>query len=195
MLDGRAEENMCVSYMRKVAHDKATVLLQKIPAGVILVDKDLKVSDMNHFCANILGEETALIYEASPGLAGIQLEDVCPFADLFRTVLTTGKEISEKQIRDGEKVWLLSIYNIQPNRLVFGILQDLHEPFVRQEWMLEQTQEVIRKYMETVQQVACLLGENAAYTDATLRAVMNSVSSKAQIKTNQANHQKANHHE
>ena len=195
MLDGRAEENMCVSYMRKVAHDKATVLLQKIPAGVILVDKDLKVSDMNHFCANILGEETALIYEASPGLAGIQLEDVCPFADLFRTVLTTGKEISEKQIRDGEKVWLLSIYNIQPNRLVFGILQDLHEPFVRQEWMLEQTQKVIRKYMETVQQVACLLGENAAYTDATLRAVMNSVSSKAQIKTNQANHQKANHHE
>lgn len=172
MLDGRAEENMCVSYMRKVAHDKATVLLQKIPAGVILVDKDLKISDMNRFCANILGEETSLIYEASPGLAGVDLESVCPFADHFRAVLTTGKEISEKQIRDGEKVWLLSIYNIQPNRLVFGILQDLHEPYVRQEWMLEQTQEVIRKYMHTVQQVACLLGENAAYTDATLRSVM-----------------------
>ena len=38
--------------------------------------------------------------------------------------------------------------------------------------MLEQTREVIRKHMATVQQVACLLGENAAYTDATLRAVM-----------------------
>lgn len=29
LVEGRAEENMCVSYMRRVAHDKATVLLQK----------------------------------------------------------------------------------------------------------------------------------------------------------------------
>ena len=172
MLEGRAEENMCVSYMRKVAHDKATVLLQKIPAGVLLVDNELKISDMNLFCANLLGEDAMIVYEASPGLNGMALEQVCPFADLFRTVLNTGKEITERQIRDQEKIWLLSIYNIQPHRLVFGILQDLREPYVRQEWMQEQTREVIRKYMSTVQQVACLLGENAAYTDATLRAVM-----------------------
>lgn len=172
MLEGRAEENMCVSYMRKVAHDKATVLLQKIPAGVLLVDNELKISDMNLFCANLLGEDVQLIYEASPGLAGVDLDRVCSFSDLFRTALTTGKEITERQIHDQDKIWLLSIYNIQPHRLVFGIMQDLREPYVRQEWMLEQTHEVIRKHMATVQQVACLLGENAAYTDATLRAVM-----------------------
>lgn len=172
MLEGRAEENMCVSYMRKVAHDKATVLLQKIPAGVLLVDSELKISDMNLFCANLLGEEVQMIYEASPGLTGIDLDRICSFSDLFRTALTTGKEITERQIHDQDKVWLLSIYNIQPHRLVFGIMQDLREPYVRQEWMLEQIHEVIRQHMATVQQVACLLGENAAYTDATLRAVM-----------------------
>ena len=37
---------------------------------------------------------------------------------------------------------------------------------------LEKTQEVVRKYMATVQEVACLLGENAAFTDATLRSIM-----------------------
>lgn len=178
MLEGRAEENMCVSYMRKVAHDKATVLLQKIPTGVLLVDNDLKISDMNRFCANILGEDVSMVYEASPGLAGVELEDICSFSELFRTVLTTGKEISERQVRDQDKIWLLSIYNIQPYRLVFGILQDLREPFVRQEWMLEQTREVIRKHMATVQEVACLLGENAAYTDATLRSVMTATEAK-----------------
>lgn len=178
MLEGRAEENMCVSYMRKVAHDKATVLLQKIPAGVLLVDHELKISDMNSFCANLLGEEVKLVYEACPGLAGVELEEVCTFSDLFRAVLTTGKEIRERQLRDRDKIWLLSIYNIQPHRLVFGILQDLREPYVRQEWMLEQTREVIRKHMATVQEVACLLGENAAYTDATLRAVMQATETK-----------------
>lgn len=172
MLEGRAEENMCVSYMRRVAHDKATVLLQKIPAGILLVDNDLKISDMNSFCANLLGEDVMMVYEASPGLQGVELQRVCPFAELFRTALTTGKEITERQIRDQDKVWLVSIHNIQPHRLVFGIVQDLREPYVRKEWMLEKTEEVIRKHMSTVQQVACLLGENAAFTDATLRSVM-----------------------
>lgn len=172
MLEGRAEENMCVSYMRRIAHDKATVLLQKIPSGVLLVDNELKISDMNSCCANLLGEDVALIYEASPGLQGMELAQISPFSDLFKTVLSTGKEITERQIRDGDRIWLLSIYNIQPHRLVFGILQDLREPYVHKEWMHEKTQEVIRKYMTTVQEVACLLGENAAFTDATLRAIM-----------------------
>jgi sensor histidine kinase regulating citrate/malate metabolism len=158
--------------MRKIAHDKATVLLQKIPAGIILVDQELKISDMNRFCANLLGEEITTIYDVSPGLSGMELQQICPFSELFQIVLNTGQEICERQIKDQEKIWLLSIYNIQPHRLVFGVLQDLREPYVRQEWMLEQTRQVIRKHMATVQQVACLLGENAAYTDTTLRAVM-----------------------
>lgn len=176
LLEGRAEENMCVSYMRKIAHDKATVLLQKIPAGVILVDSDLKIVDMNQCCANLLGEDTSTIYDVSPGLHNVALKDICTFADLFHTALVTGQEIRERQIRENEQIWLLSIYNIQPHRLVFGLLQDLREPYVRKEWMLEKTQEVIRKHMETVQQVACLLGENAAFADATLRAVMEAAS-------------------
>ncbi|MEG2555238.1 MAG: [Fe-Fe] hydrogenase large subunit C-terminal domain-containing protein [Odoribacter sp.] len=178
MLEGRAEENMCVSYMRKVAHDKATVLLQKIPAGILLVDNELKISDMNSCCAHLLGEEVITVYEASPGLQGVELSKICPFTDLFQTVLSSGKEMTERKIREQDKIWLLSIYNIQPHRLVFGILQDLREPYVRQEWMLEKTREVIQKHMATVQEVACLLGENAAFTDATLRTVMEATEAK-----------------
>ena len=108
---------------------------------------------MNSCCANLLGEDVVMVYEASPGLQGVELDKICSFTDLFRTVLNTGKEITERQIRE-------------------GILQDLREPYVRKEWMLEKTQEVVRKYMATVQEVACLLGENAAFTDATLRSIM-----------------------
>lgn len=181
MLEGRAEENMCVSYMRKVAHGKVTVMLQKIPAGVILVDADLKISDMNQYCANLLGEDIRMIYDVSPGLQGMALEKVCPFSDLFHSVLCSGQEIKEKQIREGDRIWLLSIYNIQPHRLIFGLLQDLREPYVRKEWIQEKIQEVIQKHMFTVQQVACLLGENAAFSDTILRSV---------IETLQDNHEK-----
>ena len=172
LLENRAEDNMCASYMRKIAHDKATVLLQKIPAGVLLVNADLKIVDMNFHCAQSLGQDIVDIYEVCPGLNGASLNNICSFDTLFRTVLGTGKEIKERQIREKDKTWILSIYNIQQHRLVFGLLQDLQDPGVKKEWIIEKTKEVIKNHMLTVQQVAGLLGENAAFTDATLRAVI-----------------------
>lgn len=180
LLAGRAEENMCVSYMRRIAHDKATVLLQKIPAGVILVDANRKIVDMNRYAAVLLGEETLLVYDASPGLQGVALENVCPFPDLFGAALTTGKEIVERQIRENDNIWMLSVYNIQPHRLVFGLLQDMREPYGKNRWMLEKTEEVVQRHMETVRQIACLLAENAAYTDASLKAVMETLKGKTE---------------
>ena len=55
---------------------------------------------------------------------------------------------------------------------VFGLLQSLNEPSVKKEWILEKAREVIRNHMTTVQKVAGLLGENAAYTDSTLRSII-----------------------
>lgn len=172
LLEGRAEDNMCASYMRKVAHDKATALLQKIPAGVVIVNDELKIVDMNRTFAACMGEETLGVYDMFPGMEGASLKGLCPFEALFRTVLATGEELRERRIAEGDRTWLLSIYNIRPQKQVFGLLQNLHEPTVRKEWMVEKTREVIRNHMQTVQRVAGLLGENAAYTDATLRSIM-----------------------
>lgn len=172
MLSGRAEDNMCASYMRKVAHDKATVLLQKIPAGVILVNSDLNVIDTNRTFAAYMGDDVLSIYDMMPGMAGASVDKICSFGSLFKTVIATGEELRERRIMGNGKTWLLSIYNIQPHRQVFGLLQNLYEPAVRKEWMLEKTREVIRNHMTTVQAVAGLLGENAAFTDSTLRSII-----------------------
>lgn len=172
MLDGNAEPNMCASYMRKIAHDKATVLLQKIPAGVVLVNSDLKIVDMNRHFAAYMGDEVSAVYDVVPGMAGSDIDRVCDFGQFFRTALATGEELLERRIASGGKTWLLSIYNIQKYRQVFGLLQNMREPAVQQDWILEKTREVIRNHMTTVQNVAGLLGENAAFTDATLRSII-----------------------
>lgn len=172
LLEGLAEDNMCASYMRKIAHDKATVLLHKIPAGVILVNSELKIIDMNQHCAVSLGPDIVDIYDVCPGLNGAQLKNICSFENLFKTVLTTGKEIKDRQVKEGDKMWLVSIFNIQPHRQVFGLIQDLQDPNVKKDWIVEKTKEVIKNHMLTVQQVAGLLGENAAFTDTTLKAVL-----------------------
>lgn len=172
LLAGRAEENMCVSYMRKIAHDKANVLLQKIPAGILLVNAELKITDMNRYAARLLGEDIAAIYDVSPGLPDMPLDNICSFSGLFHAALTSGKDITGKEIREKDQIWQLSVYNIQPHRLVFGILLDLREPYGKKARMMDKTREMIGRHMETVKQIACLLGENAAYTDATLRSLL-----------------------
>ena len=68
-----------------------------------------------------MGEDIASIYEVDPGLNGMELKNICSYEDLFRAVLTTGKEIIERQVREEDRTWIISIYNIQPHRLVFGL--------------------------------------------------------------------------
>lgn len=172
MLEGRAEENMCVSYMRKIAHDKATVLLQKIPAGVLLVNAELKVMDMNQRCAALMGEDIASIYEVDPGLYGVDLKNICSFEDLFRAVLTTGKEITERQIREDRQN--LDLVHLQHTASSVGIrsIARLERAWRYKRSGCSKRRRSDKKTQETVQQVACLLGENAAFTDATLRTVM-----------------------
>ena len=178
MLDGVAEYNMCASYMRKIAHDKANVMLQKIPSGVVLVNSNMKILDMNRSFAAAMGEDTLEVYDICPGMDGADFSKICPFENLFRTVLITGEEIKERHIKMGERTWLLSIYNIQTHKLIFGLLQDLQEPTVKKEWILEKTRDVIKDQMIMVQKVAGLLGENAAFTDSSLRAIIEAYDTK-----------------
>ena len=67
LLDGKAERTMCVSYMRRIAQDKASVLLEKMPYGVVMVDDKLRIVDSNHLFASMLGTEISETFEARPG--------------------------------------------------------------------------------------------------------------------------------
>ncbi len=55
-----------------------------------------------------------------------------------------------------------------------GILQDITEPAVVREQIIQKAQDVIRKNVTTVQQIAYLLGENAAETELILGSIIES---------------------
>ena len=129
-------------------------------------------ADMNRAFAAAIGGETLAAYELFPDMEGVPLQEICAFEPYFKTVIATGEELKERRIRGNDRTWLLSIYNINPKKQVLGVLQNLHEPSVRKEWLIEKTREVLGNHMTTVQKIAGLLGENAAYTDATLRSII-----------------------
>lgn len=174
LIDGRAENDMCVSYMRKIAQDKTNILLKKIPQGIVIVNESLKIVDTNEKFASMLGEEVKALYDTNPGLHGADITKLVPFHKFFSSVLSTGVDVLEQDIRDGDNYYGLSIFSVQDFSLVCGILQNLHAPEVRKDIVLKRTQDVIMENMKVVQKIAFLLGENASYTEAMLNSIVES---------------------
>jgi len=74
----------------------------------------------------------------------------------------------------GDRVIRLMVFPIESGHMVGGILQDITEPAVVREQIIQKTQDVIRKNVTTVQQIAFLLGENAAETELILGSIIES---------------------
>src|SRR5574344_2051273 len=133
LIAGKAENDMCISYMRKIAQDKTNILLKKMPSGIVIVNDKLKVVDANKNFADILGDEVKMIFEANPGLYGADITKLIPYHNLFSQVLETGVDIIEQDIRDGERYYTLSVFSVQNHSLVCGIIKNLHAPEVRKD--------------------------------------------------------------
>lgn len=173
-LDKKAEQTMCVSYMRKIAQNKASALVQKMPSGVVMVNEHMKVIESNKNFAKILGEDIEMIYDINPGLVGADLKKVISFHKLFASVLQSGEDILEKDVREKGRLIHISIFTIQKHKVVCGLFRDMYAPEVRNEEVIKRTRKVIKENLSTVQKIAYLLGENASRTEAMLNSIVDS---------------------
>ena len=174
LLDGRAEPGMCVSHMRKLAMNKANALIRAMPSGVVIADENLAIVECNRLFADMMGPEALMVYDARPGMEGASLAKVAPFSKLFAKALEEKGEPIRKDLRLGDRVLRLMVFPIESGHMVGGILQDITEPAVVREQIIQQAQDVIRKNVTTVQQIAYLLGENAAETEMILGSIIQS---------------------
>lgn len=172
LLDGKAERTMCVSYMRRVAQDKASVLLKKMPYGVVMVDDKLRIVDSNLMFATLLGKEVTDAFEASHGLENADIRKIAGFHKIFSTALNTGEEKNEYDIREGDQYFHVSVVTILKHKIVCGILQNMKDARTRRAMATDRVQQVITQNMKVVQQIAFLLGENAAFTETMLNSVI-----------------------
>ena len=173
MLDGRAEANMCVGYMRQLAHKKAAALLRSMPSGVVIVDSNLQILECNRRFAEILGKDNVLAFQAKPGMEGAHLKKVMDFHQIFSDVLHNSVDI-EKDVKLENAIIHVTVFTIEPGRLVGGIIRDITEPSVQKERIIEKARQVIEKNLSTVQKIAYLLGENAAESEVILNSIVKS---------------------
>ena len=167
-----AERMMCATYTRKLAQKKANALLQKMPSAVVIVDEDLKIIECNANFVHLFAEDV----EQSKDLEGSALNAVIPFSYLFRRVLDSDEDIVGHDIRYQRSILNTSIFTIEPHSVMCGIFQDITKPIFQKEQIIGRAREVIQKNLKTVQQIAFLLGENAADSEIILNSIVRSFS-------------------
>lgn len=171
LLDGRAEPAMCVSYMRKTALRKANAILRCIPSGVVIFNNNLEIIESNIPFSKIAGKDIEDLFEQCPGLKGAYLPKLLPFESLFRQLMRDSKEVHKERVPFGQKLLDMTLFPIEEGLTAGLIVQDVTKTELHREIIAQKAQEVLRKNILAVQEVAGRLGENIAETEIILNYI------------------------
>jgi PAS domain S-box-containing protein len=154
----------------------ASAMMQKIRAGIIIVDSELKVIDSNEAFAKLFGPEIEELYETIPGLHGADLKELVPevIFKMFSSTLISGENTNERDLKIQNKFLHISVITIYKHRVVGALLRDMSAPSLVREEIISRAQRANRQNLETVQKIAFLLGDNASLTEELLNSIIES---------------------
>ena len=176
-LEGMADPEMCVTRMRNEAQSKVDVLLRTIPMGVVIVDSDLKIADCNIQFLKQFGDMDESILDESmlPLIHSLPVERFIPFADMFRRQFNLERP-GQYRMHYKDRFIRVRFFLVEKQRLLGAMFDDVTSPTVKRETVVKKAEDVIQKSLETVQQIASLLGENAAETEIMLNSLIDAFS-------------------
>ncbi len=164
VLDGKADPKICLPDALERAQSLSAVMLDNTPNGILVVDDDLLIRDMNNAAKTMLGFEKV---DAS----GMPLEGILPDAGLIDLVKEKRRKTGYFQCfyESYQKLIEHAVVHARGQNLTVIILMDRTEE-TKQEMKLaamrteamEVTQKVINEQMKSVQEIASMLGETTA---------------------------------
>ena len=172
LLSGEAEPSMCVSYMRKIAMQKAAAMLRCLPSAIVMVDKNLKIVESNEaFIKMFCGDMFDIFSERPEGLNGACIDRIVDFADIFKETLKSAKDIHKEHYPVKNRLYDISAFSIEKNELAGAIITDVTQSELGREKIAQKAHEVINKNIAIVQEIACLLGEHMVETELLLSTI------------------------
>ena len=174
LLDGDAETSMCVSYMRKIAMRKAAAMLRCMPSATVMVDSNMNILEANDAFMCMFTGDMYEVFKARPdGLAGAAIERIVDFADIFKTILKSGKDLHKERYPVKNRLYDISAFTIEENEIVGAVITDVTQSETNREKISQKAHEVISKNISIVQEIACLLGEHMVETETLLSSIAN----------------------
>ena len=172
LISGEAEPSMCVSYMRKIAMQKAAAMLRCMPSAIVMVDKDLRIVESNEAFMKMFCQDMIDIFSERPeGLNGACIDRIVDFSDIFKETLKTQKDIHKEHYNFKNRLLDISAFSIEKNELAGAIITDVTQSEMGREKIAQRAHEVINKNIAIVQEIACLLGEHMVETELLLSTI------------------------
>ncbi len=173
LLDGLSEVEMCVTKMRKDAESKVDILLSTIPHGVVIVDKNLNIAECNKIFIKIFEDfpDEFLDAEGLRSFRGTPVSTFVPFAEKFREQFFMNRP-QQYRFKHNGKIMRITFFLVENKEMLGAMFEDITTPTVKREAVVEKAEDVITKSLKTVQQIASLLGENAAETELVLNSII-----------------------
>lgn len=170
LIKGNAEPSMCVSYMRKNAMKKANAVLRSMPSGVVIVDTNLKIVEVNEaFHEMFKSSLSKSVANRMDAMIGFNVERFLPCGDLFLGVFKHKKDVHKERYQIGKEFYSITIFPI--DNFVGAIVENVTDNTLRQDEIRKKAQEVIQKNITTVQEIASLLGEHIVDTEVILSSI------------------------
>ncbi|MHC6203658.1 [Fe-Fe] hydrogenase large subunit C-terminal domain-containing protein [Breznakiellaceae bacterium SP9] len=177
LLENRAKRSMCGVYMHSLTAKQADGLLDAIPSGVVIVDKDLKIIQCNKNFASLFGRDMEELFEMVPGLAGADLEKITEAVEYFRMFfMFDDAEHSEFDFAENNKIYHLNMFMIEKDESAAAVIDDITIPQIQKNKVIANAKNIIDKNISVVQQIAFLLGEHAAETESILQSLIETFS-------------------
>ena len=176
VLNGNADLDMCIPYMRKRAESMSFEIIQNSPNGIIMMDYDLKITESNAIARKLLGIELS-----DP--KGTYLYESVNAAEFFQAV-GSGKNVHKKKvyIEETKRYADMNIVLLPEHKTLFAVLKDVTDNVEYSKQLdevrsktLSTTDEVIKKQMRVAQEIASLLGETTAETKVALLKLKNTL--------------------
>lgn len=172
LLAKEAEPSMCISYMRRIAMQKANSMLRCMPSAVVMVDKEFKIIESNEAFASMFAGEILDYYRSNPdGFAGAYVGKFIPFLDVFTAAIRTGKDIHKERYPVKSKLYDITAFVIEPKTIVGAIITDVTKTEMKRDQIAKRANEVITKNISIAQNIACLLGEHMVETELLLSSI------------------------
>ena len=171
VIQGMAEYEMCIPYMREKAESRANRIIERDPNGVCEVDEELKIVQYNTAFEKIF---------ALPNYSEIAGNDIREYidVDLFNSKYRDQKASLLKSEKLKKEIEFISFDLVEEGMHVV-IVTDITQKSENKdrinalkEQTIEKANEVIHKQMRVAQEIASLLGETTAETKVSLLELM-----------------------
>lgn len=163
--NGYADIEMCVPYMRKKAESLSYEIIQNMPNGIIVVDNEYKIKEINSNASSLL--------LVSPHEAKDMFIYDLMDSSLFIKAIEQKQSTYHKRITldNSDTIVSMSVIALKEENSAFAVLKDITEKTKAEESFeklraetIDTTDEVIKKQMRVAQEIASVLGETVAET-------------------------------